>query len=146
MYLSSLGTFWRCFFSVCLLVLFVCRYDADTLETLALVVGLPSVGKHLALSANSFSLCIQCFRGIEENARVHMIPRQNERANSCTKWGFECFSFAKFFPDRSTAILLRRSATRKTKEINVSICLQLTIINFVLHGLIRITWMRSGKI
>ncbi|CAB3995592.1 Hypothetical predicted protein [Paramuricea clavata] len=48
------------------IVLFDCD-DADTLETLALVVGLSSVGKHWALRANSFSLCIQCFRGIEEN-------------------------------------------------------------------------------
>jgi hypothetical protein len=46
MYISSTGTFWRCLFSVCLLILFDFD-DADTLETLGLAVGLSSVGKAL---------------------------------------------------------------------------------------------------
>ena len=46
MYISSTGTFWHCHLSVCLLVSVYCD-DADTLETLALIIGLSSVGKVL---------------------------------------------------------------------------------------------------
>jgi hypothetical protein len=156
MYLSSTGTFWRCRFSVCLLVLFDCD-DADTLETLALVVGLSSVGKHWALRANSFSLCIQCFRGIEENARVHIhicLLGKMKRANSCTlRWGFECISFSKFFPGRCTptALLLGVLPQGKRKKFLFVFSWlsllqpytgQYTLLNFDLHGLIRITWMQ----
>jgi hypothetical protein len=133
MYLSSTGTFWRCPFSVCLLVLFDCD-DADTLETLALVIGLSSVTVNIGLYAQTRFLCVS--NAFEELRRMRgfiFLLGKMKRANSCTRWGFECFSFAKFFPGRSSA---RRFAARKTKEI--SICLQLTITIAAVHRAIYI--------
>jgi hypothetical protein len=108
------GTFWRCLFSVCLLVLFDCD-DADTLETLALVIGLSSVGKQWALRANSFSLCIECFRGIEENARVHMPPRQNEASKFLYKVRVWMLFVCKILPRR----LFCSAFCRKENERNL---------------------------